>query len=126
MGGNCKNHACSVCQGACSSDNECEGELFCFERQSGESVPGCKDNDAVPGNMNICANKQAANELRELGADYCSPNKKCDNCRGDCDIDSDCKSGNCFQRSSRNSFEEVPGCDKNFPITADTDFCISK
>jgi len=29
------------CEGDCTTDNDCEGDLLCFQRSSGEAVPGC-------------------------------------------------------------------------------------
>lgn len=30
-----------VCEGDCDNDDECEGDLICFQRSRGEAVPGC-------------------------------------------------------------------------------------
>jgi hypothetical protein len=29
------------CEGDCDDDSECGGDLICFERSSGDEVPGC-------------------------------------------------------------------------------------
>jgi hypothetical protein len=39
------NFPLSRCQGDCDSDEECQEDLICFQRDGGESVPGCSDSD---------------------------------------------------------------------------------
>jgi len=46
--------------------------------------------------------------LLNLGSSGCTASKPCEACQGDCDRDTDCKSGlKCFQRSG---YDQVPGC----------------
>jgi len=123
--GNCDTYPCKACQGTCSSDLHCEGELTCQERSSGELVDGCNI-DAFGPTDNICAPFPAAKELRHLGFSACTntASGKCDACRGDCDIDDDCKDGlECFQRGSANKDDPIPGCDMNHSVPDQTDFC---
>ncbi|KAL7513195.1 hypothetical protein ACHAXN_010414 [Cyclotella atomus] len=49
--------------------------------------------------------------LKYNGRDACKPGSPCDSCTGDCDKDSDCKSGLlCFQRA-KDDTSQVPGCE---------------
>jgi hypothetical protein len=60
----------------------------------------------------------------DKGANGCSSSKQCNKCEGDCDKDSDCKSGlKCFQRTS--SKEVVPGCASKGYVksSSDHDYC---
>merc|ERR1712166_139598 len=41
-GGGCDRwHKCNKCEGDCDADNDCAGSLKCFQRENGETVPGC-------------------------------------------------------------------------------------
>mmetsp|Transcript_17430 Transcript_17430/g.26044 ORF Transcript_17430/g.26044 Transcript_17430/m.26044 type:complete len:855 (-) Transcript_17430:362-2926(-) len=35
------NSPCTNCEGPCSTSNDCEADLVCFQRSASESVPGC-------------------------------------------------------------------------------------
>lgn len=37
----CDTHLCRRCQGDCDNDDQCEGNLKCFQRSGNEPVPGC-------------------------------------------------------------------------------------
>jgi len=63
--------------------------------------------------------------LQNLGDDGCTSIKQCEKCQGDCDFDSDCKSGSvCFQRQAYS--KPVPGChnQKNAHNIGDHDYCV--
>jgi hypothetical protein len=45
---------CAVCQGDCDSDNDCTGDLRCFQRSHGEAIPGCVDNGGQPAIYDYC------------------------------------------------------------------------
>ena len=32
---------CELCSGDCNSDDDCKDDLVCFQRNSGQDVPGC-------------------------------------------------------------------------------------
>jgi hypothetical protein len=97
---------CGQCQGDCDSDNDCASGFKCFQREHGESIPGCSAGGAGDvRNYDYCY-KPAA--LQNLGASGCTASKKCRLCQGDCDTDNDCASGlKCFQREHG---ESIPGC----------------
>jgi hypothetical protein len=42
-----------LCQGDCDNDDECLGDLICFQR-NGETIPGCADGDQVNGRADFC------------------------------------------------------------------------
>merc|ERR1712238_502818 len=48
------------CQGDCDDDNECQGDLICYERNGlsdANTVPGCNTdptNDNIPDNIDVC------------------------------------------------------------------------
>jgi len=105
---------CEACQGDCDSDSDCIGRLKCFQRENGEQVPGCAKGG--PKNYDFCYDPQT---IQNKGGSGCTSGKKCEACQGDCDNDSDCKSGlKCFQREKG---EQVPGCNEGGP--KDYDFC---
>ena len=45
MNDECTNHyddgKCELCSGDCDTDDDCAGDLVCFQRDGGEDVPGC-------------------------------------------------------------------------------------
>jgi len=95
-----------MCQGDCNDDNDCQGNMKCFENISGDSSvpPGC-GGSAVPS-ADYCYSPAAVpdngNNLQWLGWDATDLTE----CQGDCDNDNDCQ-GNlvCFH-------EDKPGdCD---------------
>jgi hypothetical protein len=59
-GSGCKSSKkCGECQGDCDSDNDCSNGLKCFQRNKGESVPGCAGT-AHSDKSDYCYNKAAA------------------------------------------------------------------
>ena len=38
----CDTHTCGLCEGDCDDDSQCEGDLICKQRNSGDSIPGCR------------------------------------------------------------------------------------
>jgi hypothetical protein len=55
-GSGCTSSApCSACQGDCDSDSDCAGDLRCFQRDTGEKVPGCVDSEGQPESYDYCA-----------------------------------------------------------------------
>ena len=109
---------CSLCQGDCDSDNDCEGTLVCYQRDSSSDlVPGCakggagdKDaDDYCTESLKFPTGDTVEASLENFGD--CSVASQCAMCQGDCDNDSECTGIlKCFQRSS--SSEKVPGCKK--------------
>lgn len=97
-----------LCEGDCDKDDDCEGELKCFQRHGYTSVSGCAG-------------------LGKITADYCYDpasillnltehddtwgqeiQHQLGRCEGDCDKDSECNEGLvCFQRDDEVS---VPNC----------------
>jgi hypothetical protein len=43
---------CATCQGDCDHDNDCIGDLQCFQRSNGEAVPGCAGDH--PADYDFC------------------------------------------------------------------------
>jgi len=120
-------NTCAECVGDCDSDSDCGRGLECFQRDSGEAVPGCPaggDGDLVDYDYCVVAPTPAPGVLTNFGSDACTFNLPCSTCQGDCDTDSDCTSGlKCFQRDGH---EAVQGCagggagDVN-----DYDYCVA-
>ena len=54
----CNNHYgdgnCKLCSGDCDTDDDCTGDLVCFQIDGGEEVPGCSwgANSAATKNQN--------------------------------------------------------------------------
>jgi hypothetical protein len=98
-----------ACQGDCDYDSDCQGFLMCFQRSGTETVPGC--NGSGQGGRDYCYDAGATATTLQYMGNNGSPAAQfpLENCRGDCDGDSDCVGELlCFQRGD---LETVPGCD---------------
>ena len=111
------------CEGDCDDDEDCEGNLVCFQRDN-EEVPGCSGN---PGKKHdYCINPDLLPKTR-ADIDYVSNLNSEDGpllneCEGDCDNDDDCAGDLvCFQQDDD---EPVPGCSGN--PGRKHDYCKSK
>lgn len=117
------------CLGDCDTDEDCEGDLICFQRDEGEPVPGCYGQ--YESNWDYCVQPEvysstsapvstpAASTSLVVVGDNGSPSSAfpLGKCQGDCDSDSDCAPGLiCFQRSGN---DPVPGCLGNDNTPAD-------
>eukprot|EP00581_Thalassiosira_minuscula_P007911 CAMPEP_0183711846 /NCGR_PEP_ID=MMETSP0737-20130205/7213_1 /TAXON_ID=385413 /ORGANISM="Thalassiosira miniscula, Strain CCMP1093" /LENGTH=546 /DNA_ID=CAMNT_0025940413 /DNA_START=116 /DNA_END=1756 /DNA_ORIENTATION=+ len=101
---------CERCQGACSSHEDCDEGLYCYNRRGYDYIPGCEG----PGkpSVNYCYNplSDGLTEDKMLSSkdEECYKKDRCGQCRGDCDTDDDCeKDLVCFRRYF---IELVPGC----------------
>ena len=76
------------CQGDCDDDSECAAGLVCFDRNSGDSVPGC--GGTPEGDKDYCVRKEdVPPELTDVGDNYDPPDVfPLGLCEGDCDGDS--------------------------------------
>ena len=117
------------CEGDCDSDNDCEGDFVCFQRDEGEAVPGCYvgSGGSLNNNWDYCVRPQtyqSGNELSFKGNNgEPSSAYPLAMCQGDCDSDSDCADGlTCFQRDAN---EEVPGCVGGLEDSSSADYCIA-
>lgn len=115
----------SACQGDCDSNNDCSGNLVCYQRSRGSSlVPGCRgDPDALgDGDEDYCILPTASFTQLELvgnGLDSLTV------CQADCDKDSDCEGSLlCYQRKM--GIDKVPGCSGHADSMGDgtEDFCV--
>jgi len=111
-----KSNQCLECQGDCDNDSQCMPGLWCFQRDGKAAVPGCRSGGSGDvSNYDYCYDPVLAGHsvvnygsLENLGKNGCSTSRKCGQCEGDCDKDSECRTGlKCFQRSG---FTAVPGC----------------
>ncbi len=127
---------CQSCAGDCDSDDDCSGELLCFQRVVGDSsqVPGCEVGglgdipggdycfdptyvNVIPGlsSTTVAPSPSSAGvssllPLRWLGTEGCTPNRPCLACIGECDDDDDCDGPFlCFRRLLGET-TQVPGC----------------
>lgn len=130
----CDEHLCGICEGDCDSDDQCAGDLKCFQREGGQDVPGCSGGRESTSKTDYCYDPNYANgaiaegngEEPELddsgGSDYCKPGNTCGLCQGDCDDDSDCAGELvCYQRGR---YESVPGCRGGHEDSSKSDYCV--
>jgi hypothetical protein len=91
---------CSVCQGDCDSDNDCKAGLQCFQRDDATIIHGCmKGGTGDVKTYDYCYNPTLK---VHFGVNGCTAAKKCGQCQGDCDRDTDCKKGlRCWQRNNK-------------------------
>eukprot|EP00980_Cylindrotheca_fusiformis_P012304 scaffold3014_cov116-Cylindrotheca_fusiformis.AAC.6 len=108
------------CAGDCDSDDDCEGDLVCFQRDHYESVPGCSGGSSDGTRTDYCVEKGSGNSPKKpLRFEY--PLGKC---KGDCDSDSDCLGDlKCFHRDP---YQSVPGCAGGSSDGSRTDFCYAE
>jgi hypothetical protein len=124
----------SECEGDCDRDTECKTGLKCFQRTGLQAVPGCsgglpewtgfdfcyKPPAPVPVPVTPPVATPARGTLKYVGNNR-GPGFPLNACEGDCDSDSQCKSGlKCLQRRGS---EAVPGCTGDKPEWRGYDFC---
>ncbi len=119
-----------MCLGDCDVDDDCKGNLVCFQRDKNEAVPGCDggEDDGTPTDYCIADPSQptrapsVSTDGTTVNADS-SLTSPFGMCRGDGNGNNDCK-GNlvCFQRDKN---EAVPGCDGGADDGTPTDDSIS-
>mmetsp|Transcript_877 Transcript_877/g.1838 ORF Transcript_877/g.1838 Transcript_877/m.1838 type:complete len:346 (+) Transcript_877:174-1211(+) len=106
------------CRGDCDGDEDCKGNLICFQRKSYESVPGCRGGNKDATSTDYCidpkyiapVNNNDFPELKYLGRNPTTNSFPLQECEGDCDKNSDCDTGLiCLQRRHENS-GSIPGC----------------
>ena len=88
---------CTMCQGACKSDNQCQGNLKCVKHHGNKTVPGCFGpglngtdycyNISSKSNNTSAGSGEGGKTLKIVG---CSTAAPCGLCEGDCDSDDDC------------------------------------
>lgn len=127
---------CQRCNGDCDSDDDCSGELICFQRSTGDSsqVPGCEvgglgditggdycfDPTHFDGSPVVSATTAVPTStsaevssmplLRWRGTEGCTPESPCLACVGECDDDNDCDGTlMCFKRLLGEK-TPIPGC----------------
>eukprot|EP01047_Picozoa_sp_COSAG01_P027209 COSAG01_NODE_1788_length_9229_cov_55.522125_4_plen_833_part_00 len=97
---------CGQCDGDCDDDTDCMPGLKCFQRNDKTVVPGCVAGG--PGDVKDYDYCYGGTHLINKGGSGCTSSKKCGQCDGDCDDDTDCMPGlKCFQRNGKTV---VPGC----------------
>lgn len=92
---------CGVGQGDCDGDADCATGLECYQRSSGEAVPGV-DTTGMPGDLDVCYDPDhgvtPGNGTRARYTSWTACTESvCGLGEGDCDDDSEC-AGNlqCF------------------------------
>ena len=118
---------CTMCQGACNNDNQCQGNLKCMKRNGNETVPGCFGIE-IDG-QGYCYDTSSKNTtgggsgsilgstLKIVGCSKASP---CGLCEGDCDNNDDCTGSLiCMLKDSPG---KVNGC--NGFDSSKSDFCV--
>ena len=92
-----------MCRGDCDNDNECAGNLVCFQRDGNEPVPGCSMGSSSYIGIDFCTDSgDGTSTSLSIKGDNGSPSSAfpLGECQGDCDSDRDCRSGlKCFQRT---------------------------
>ena len=124
------------CEGDCDSDEDCAGDLICFQRDAdNDVVPGCvgtpggESDYCIKQSSSIAASSTRADKtvvlfprLSTVGKDG-SPTSAYPlrECQGSCRTDADCSSDLvCLERSAGSIF--VPGCAG--ATEGDTNYCI--
>ena len=102
---------CPACTGDCDNDGQCQGNMTCGQRSSGDPAPrGCRAGGA--GDVNghdYCIEPLVNLTLVHGGGSHCTTSEPCPTCTGDCDNDSQCQFGLvCHQRGSGDP--APPGC----------------
>ena len=117
----CGANGCSSmgqCQGDCDNDDDCAGDLGCFQRDGLTPVPGCSGEGV--NDYDYCTSSAAGHGRGVYEHDYCttgldsSPGsgggrrRSMTMCQGDCDTNADCSGSlKCYQRDK---WDPVPGC----------------
>jgi len=107
------------CQGDCDTDDDCDGNLYCFNRDDDDMpVPGCTGEPSIAYDYCFTCGSNSG-VLEDIGG---NPACLLQECAGDCDTDDNCD-GNlfCFQRDDDGT--PVPGC-IGTPYDG-WDYCIS-
>ena len=137
FGGNPVSHyPLGLCQGDCDTDSECQTGLICYQRNSGDPVPGCTGDlnsrtdfciyptgtshppvpSPTPAPHSPTPQKQP---LQDFGTNS-ARHYPLGLCQGECQNDGQCANGLvCFLR---NAGEPVPGCYGN--LSTATDYCV--
>lgn len=96
---------CGNGEGGCNSDAECAIDLVCYEREAGDDPPtgyqfsAFDINGDISGSTNYCITGMT---LKSIGVEECA-SSDCDEGEGDCDSNSECKTGlYCFNRDAGN------------------------
>ena len=103
------------CEADCDSNEECSGDLICFQTSGtiSVSVPGCIGEENNGNDYCVKPMPNLLNRIGNGGSGYRL-------CQGDCDRDSDCDVNLiCFQRDG---LESVPSCIGEG--RSGTDYCI--
>eukprot|EP00934_Nitzschia_sp_Nitz4_P005076 Nitzschia sp. Nitz4//NODE_293_length_29386_cov_71.949235//2837//4960//NITZ4_additional_000031-RA//-1//CDS//3329531815//5066//frame0 len=122
------------CEGDCDTDDDCEGNLMCFQRERYDSVPGCRGGSEMWSHADVCIVPPTASPSvppsslpgsDTLYAYSGTPPESAfplPRCTGDCDSDDDCGPGLvCFFRTR---YQEVPGCIGGADDWSQTDYCV--
>ncbi|CAB9527890.1 receptor-like protein kinase [Seminavis robusta] len=112
------------CEGDCRNHGECQGDLACLQRSSGDPIPGCTGIDrTIEYSKNFCV-QRGTGEVINFGS---SPDLSATGlgklrlCEGNCNSSDDCDAGLvCWVRSSGDA---VPGC-VGGDLTITTNFCV--
>ncbi|KAL3936908.1 MAG: hypothetical protein SGBAC_007877 [Bacillariaceae sp.] len=109
------------CEGDCDVDEDCEGDMVCFQRDDCMYVPGCTGGYDDYSFTDYCVRKSdvSAGKL-PLQESYYFPLALC---QGDCDYNWDCEPGLICQQRDAN--EEVIGCIGGGSDSSRTDYCVS-
>ena len=103
------NECLTECQGDCDSDNDCKGELLCWQRDDWSTPipPGCYGTPHFKM-YDYCWDPRLTKPLVPLGDD---PSGTLGQCEGDCDHDDECSGGmKCYHREDCGTGCVPPGC----------------
>ena len=56
-----------MCQGDCDDDDECSGDLVCFDRSDSTPVPGCSGDNSNWSGRDFCTTKGAVDGASSPG-----------------------------------------------------------
>ena len=129
---------CDACQGECDIDNDCKGDLKCFQRTGSEKIPGCFGSGTAGSDYcyqvsasftsastssltsSLTSSSVINNIFGRLRAPGCSKDRPCGVCQGDCDNNDEC-AGNLICKL-KDGPGDVQGCSGYDP--SNTDFCV--
>lgn len=96
-----------ACWGECDSDDQCAGDLKCFQRDGHFPIPGCQG--LGEWDWDYCYDPSGSIEL-DSSIDVHDHPTGIKACHGDCDEDHQCAEGLvCFQRADGRA-NTIPGC----------------
>lgn len=88
-------HPCRAGRGDCDSEDHCEGDLRCFEREAGDGPPPgavwAEGSEELQNSGYDFCYDATLTKAEDLGKDACTEDSPCSVGQGDCDTDLECE-----------------------------------